>query len=185
MANIGFARVSTIEQDLTVQLKLLSECGCERIFSGKQSGSSSENDKKLVELINYIRQGDIAIVTKIDRLGRSLKAILRTIDAIHEKGATLKSLDGAIDTSNNSPIAKATVALLSTFAQLERDLIVDRTSEGRQQAMADGVQFGRPPRLSEVEKIAVVKKYKGGKTMETLAREYSVSRMTISRIVRE
>jgi DNA invertase Pin-like site-specific DNA recombinase len=185
MANVGFARVSTVEQDLAMQLQLLSNCGCERIFSGKQSGSSTENDKQLSELINYIRHGDVAIVTKIDRLGRSLKAILRTVEAIHEKGATLKSLDGAIDTSNNSPIAKATVALLGTFAQLERDLIVDRTSEGRQQAMADGVQFGRPPRLSDDEKNSVAKKYKSGKTMDALAKEYNVSRMTISRVVRK
>jgi DNA invertase Pin-like site-specific DNA recombinase len=185
MAFVGYARVSTREQDLQLQLEGLKAAGCDEIFHGKHSGESKENEAKLAELVRYIRKGDVVVVTKLDRLGRSLKSILSTIDDIHQKNATLKSLDGVIDTSNNSQIAKAIIALLGKFAQLERDLIVDRTSEGRQQAMADGVQFGRPPSLSGDEKLSVVKKYNSGKTMDTLAKEYNVSRMTISRIVRK
>jgi DNA invertase Pin-like site-specific DNA recombinase len=85
MAKIGFARVSTIEQDLTLQLKALKTEGCEEIFHGKQSGVSDENKAKLAELIRYIRKDDVVVVTKLDRIGRSLKAILSAIDAIHEK----------------------------------------------------------------------------------------------------
>lgn len=184
MAKIGFARVSTRDQDLSQQLNLLETEGCKPIFSGKHSGTSKVNEAKLSELVSYIRDGDVVVVTKLDRLGRSLKQILKTIELIHSKDATLRSLDGAIDTSNNSPFAKATISLIGTFAQLERDLIVDRTSEGRQQAMANGIKFGRPPVLTVEKKMQVVKEYKSGRTMEDLANKYKVSRPTISRVVR-
>ncbi|GMM68655.1 recombinase family protein [Alteromonas sp. MTD1] len=185
MAFVGFARVSTSDQDLSAQVIMLRANGCNEIFEGTQSGVSKSNEDKIEDLIKYIRKGDIVLVTKIDRLGRSLKSILKTIERIHEKNATLKSLDGAIDTSNESPFAKATISLLGTFAQLERDLIVARTSEGRKQAMEDGIAFGRPPSLSERDKAAVFKSYNKGKTMQDLALKFNVSRMTISRAIQE
>jgi DNA invertase Pin-like site-specific DNA recombinase len=83
MSLIGFARVSTIEQDLTIQLETLASAGCAEVFHGKQSGASNENEQKLAELLNYIRKDDVVLVTKLDRLGRSLKSVLSTIDAIH------------------------------------------------------------------------------------------------------
>ena len=149
-----------------------------------QSGVSKDNDAKIDELIRFVRKGDVVLVTKIDRLGRSLRSILRTIERVHEKGATLRSLDGAIDTSNKSPFAQATISLLGSFAQLERDLIVSRTSEGRKRAMKDGVAFGRPPRLSKEQKVKVKKEYSKGRTMDDLAKKYEVSRMTISRVIK-
>jgi len=138
MSKIGFARVSAVHQDLSSQLDALKAAGCEEIFSGKQAGATEENQRKLDEMLKYIRRGDIVYVTRLDRLGRSLKSILQNIDTIHEKGAKLKTLDGAIDTSNESPLATATISLLGTFAQLERDLILDRTSEGRVRAIENG-----------------------------------------------
>lgn len=185
MALIGFARVSTREQDLSYQLKALKEAGCSKIFYGKQSGASKENEAKLSELFNYIRDGDIVIVTKLDRLGRSLKSILKTIDAIHTEKATLKTLDGAIDTSNDSPFAKAQLSLIGTFAQLERDLIVSRTSEGRDRAKSEGVRFGRPSKLDDNSQVEITRLFNNGKGMSknALSKKFGVSRMTISRIV--
>tara|TARA_B110000211_G_scaffold136954_1_gene156691 strand:- start:4059 stop:4631 length:573 start_codon:yes stop_codon:yes gene_type:complete len=187
MSLVGFARVSTRVQDLSSQIEALKAAGCEDIFHGKQSGASLDNDIKLSEMVNYIRKNDVVVVTKLDRLGRSLRSILSTIDAIHGKKATLRSLDGAIDTSNNSPFAKAQLSLIGTFAQLERDLIIDRTSEGRERAIKAGVEFGRPPKLSNEEKKTIKKLYADGdgKTMQELANKYNVSRMTISRVVRK
>ncbi|MBJ2135537.1 recombinase family protein [Paraglaciecola chathamensis] len=187
MSIIGFARVSAVHQDLSSQISQLTEVGCEEIFSGKQSGAKEENQKKLDEMINYIRKGDMVYVTRLDRLGRSLKSILQNIDSIHEKGVTLKTLDGAIDTSNESPLAKATISLLGTFAQLERDLILDRTSEGRARAMAEGRKMGRPPILSDDDKDKIHKAFNRESNPDSISRlskKYSVSRMTISRIVR-
>ena len=182
MAKIGFARVSTIVQDLTLQIEALNAKGCEEIFYAKHSGVSNENKTKLAELIHYIRKNDIVIVTKLDRLGRSLKSILSTIDAIHDKQATLRTLDGVIDTSNNSPFAKATISLIGVFAQLERDLIISRTSEGRAAAVLAGKHMGRPPQISDEDRIKIRKALKKGSSVSSQARKYDVSRTTINRI---
>lgn len=187
LSKIGFARVSATHQDLTSQIAALEAAACEEIFSGKQSGATEENQRKLDEMLKYIRKGDVVCVTRLDRLGRSLKSILQNIDTIHEKGAKLKTLDGAIDTSNESPLATATISLLGTFAQLERDLILDRTSEGRARAMADGKKMGRPPKLTNQQKASVHDAFhreETPKSINALSKQYGVSRMTISRIVR-
>lgn len=185
MAVIGFGRVSTIEQDLSLQLEALKAAGCEEVFHGKQSGVSEENEAKLSELIRYIRKGDVVVVTKLDRLGRSLKSILKGIEEIHAKKATLRTLDGVIDTSNSSPFAKATVSLIGVFAQLERDLIISRTSEGRISAIAAGKHMGRPPQISNDNRIKIRKALQKGNSVSSQARKYDVSRTTINRIRNE
>lgn len=181
MASIGYARVSTKEQELTNQLAALNEAGCERVFHGKQSGVSEENTIKLQELIDYVRNGDVVVVTKLDRLGRSLKSILDSIGQLHEKGAFLTTLDRAIDTSNGSPFAQAQLSLIATFAQLERDLIVDRTTEGREAAKAKGVAFGRRSALSDEQKATARKEHDQGMNISQLAKKYGVGRPTIYR----
>jgi DNA invertase Pin-like site-specific DNA recombinase len=185
MSTIGFARVSTIDQDLTLQLEALNAEGCVEVFHGKPSGISDENEAKLAELISYIRKDDVVIVTKLDRLGRSLKSILSSVDAIHGKNATLRTLDGVINTSNNSPFAKATVALIGVFAQLERDLIIARTSEGRAAAMLVGKHMGRPAQISDEDRMNIRKSIKKGDSVSSQARKYGVSRTTINRIRNE
>ncbi|WP_334031173.1 recombinase family protein [Alteromonas sp. P256] len=187
MALVGFARVSTTAQDLAAQLEQFDGIGCDNVFAGKQGGTKDENERKLEEMIGYIRDGDVVVVTKLDRLGRSLRIILSAIDAIHKEGASLRTLDGAIDTSNNSPFAQAQVSLIGTFAQLERDLIVSRTGDGRERAKLKGVKFGRKPKLNSDQKREVVKLYNSGngKSISKLSQKFNVSRMTISRIVNE
>jgi len=186
MAFIGYARVSTVEQDLELQLEALSKAGCEEIFSGKQSGVSKQNQTKLNDLLTYIRKGDVVVVTKLDRLGRSLKSILATVDAIHQKCASLKTLDGAIDSTDNSPFAKAMTSLLGVFAELERDLIVQRTSEGRAKAEADGKHMGRPKTISDKDRKRIRELVSTkSQSMNSLSKEYGVSRTTIKRICDE
>lgn len=182
MALIGFARVSSVGQELTTQVNALEDHGCERIFHGKQSGVSKENALKLREMLEFVRDKDVVVVTKLDRLGRSLKTILEVIQTITEKGATFKTLDGAINTTNDSPFATAQLSLIGTFAQLERDLIAQRTTEGRSEAKKRGVRFGRRPALSDEQKKSVLKKLSNGKSVYGLAKEFNVSRQTIMRI---
>jgi len=180
---IGYARVSTQDQDLTIQLKALEETGCEKVFHGKQSGVGSENELKLAELLDYVRDSDVVVVTKLDRLGRSLKSILQVIENIHSKGAVLKVLDGSVNTSVSSPFSSAMVALLATFAQLERDLIVSRTAEGRKAAMASGKKMGRKPSLSDGQVDQVLGMLRSGEdSVSGLARRFGTSRTTIQRI---
>lgn len=178
---IGYARVSTNQQDLASQIEQLADAGCEKIYSGKQSGTSEKNSARLKKVIDFIREGDQLVVTRLDRLGRSLSQILSAIDQIHAKKASLMTVDGALNTTSNSPIANAMVNLCGTFAQLERDLIIARTSEGRERAKAEGKHLGRKPALSSSKQEAVRRKLKEGISISELARLYGISRATIHR----
>lgn len=178
---VGFARVSTQEQDLKVQLSKLNEFGCEKIFKGKQSGASIKNEEKLKELIDFIREGDEVIVTRLDRLGRSLKSILDAIDKIHSKGACLNIIDGSLNTSNDNPFSNAMINLCGVFAQLERDLIKARTAEGRAEAKSQGKHLGRAPALSDKQAKELFKDKLNGESISSLARKYDVSRPTVHR----
>ena len=178
---VGFARVSTKEQDLKIQLSKLDEFGCEKIFRGKQSGASVKNDEKLNDLIEFIREGDEDIVTRLDRLGRSLKSILDAIEKIHKKGACLNIIDGSLNTSNDNPFSNAMINLCGVFAQLERDLIKVRTAEGREEAKAKGKHLGRMPSLSDAKAKLLYKEKLNGESISALARKYDVSRATVHR----
>ena len=178
---IGYARVSTKDQNLEAQIEALKEAGCEEIYGGKFSGVGDANEKTLEDMIHFARKGDIILVTRLDRLGRSLKSIINTIDAITSKGAGIKSLDGALNTESSSPMAKAMVNLLGMFAQLERDLIADRTSEGQRRAQAEGKHIGRPSKLSSHDAKHIIKSLADGVSVSELARRFNVSRPTISK----
>lgn len=181
MALVGFARVSTAAQDLDLQIKALEEAGCSKIFQGKHSGKAESNQAALESLLDYIREGDTVVVTKLDRLGRSLTQVLRTLDHFQENEVGFKCLDQNIDTTkNNDPMARAMIQLLGIFAELERNFIVSRTQEGRK---ATGRLGGRPPKLSDDEKRAVKKSFEAGESKAALSRQYGVSRLTIKRIV--
>jgi DNA invertase Pin-like site-specific DNA recombinase len=180
---VGFARVSTKEQDLNVQLSKLNAYGCEKIFQGKQSGASVRNEEKLKELIDFIREGDEVIVTRLDRLGRSLKSILEAIESIHKKGACLNIIDGSLNTKSDNPFATAMINLCGVFAQLERDLIKARTAEGREEAKAKGKHMGRLPALSDKQAKDLYKAKLNGESVSTLSRKFEVSRPTVHRTI--
>ena len=181
MSLIGFARVSTQAQDLEHQTQALRDAGCSKIFQGKHSGKAEDNKSALAQLMEYVREGDTVLVTKLDRLGRSLSQVLVTLDQFQAKGVGFKCLDQNIDTTeNNDPMAKAMIHLLGLFAELERNFIVSRTQEGRK---ATGRLGGRPPKLTDDVKQTVRKKFTAGASKAALSREFGVSRVTIKRIV--
>lgn len=175
----GYARVSTQDQDLESQISSLQEYGCEKVFSGKQSGKSDENFEKLTELLDYIRSGDKVVVTKFDRLGRSLNQVLQVLQSITDKDATLVTLDGQVDTSDDSPMSKAMVHLLGLFAELEHSIIVDRLQSGRERT---GRKGGRKKATSPQEQDEIMNKLAAGDSVSSLAREYGVSRQSIMRL---
>ncbi|CAM5196399.1 recombinase family protein [Alishewanella longhuensis] len=185
MAKIGFARVSSDEQDLLEQLDLLIHAGCEKIFHGNQSGLPNENEEKFDALIEYIRENDIVITKSLDKLGRSLKTILTSIQQIHAKNVTLRTIDGVLDTSIDSPLNEALVYLLGTFSKLERDLLSERTKDGREIAKAKGKHMGRPFSLSPKTRETILLKLRNGESISELSRQYKVSRPTITRIRNE
>ncbi|MFV7785596.1 recombinase family protein [Shewanella marisflavi] len=179
MALIGYARVSTQDQSLEAQLEALKKAGCSKVFHGKQSGKSDDNWKKLDELIEYSREGDIVVVTAFDRLGRSLNQVLAKVDTLNKKGVSVKTLDGQIDTSDGSPMAKAFTQLLGVFAELEHSIITDRLQSGRRRT---GKLGGRKPKLSPELQEEVKKRLKDGDSKLKLSKEFGVSRATILNI---
>jgi DNA invertase Pin-like site-specific DNA recombinase len=180
MALIGYARVSTQDQDLTAQLEALESADCIKVFHGKQSGKSDNNLKKLDELIAYVREGDTVVLTKLDRMGRSLNKILTTIQELQDKGVQVITLDGQVDTTSENPMQKAMTQLLGVFAELEHSIIVDRLQSGRERT---GKLGGRKKLLSDGQQNQVVKLFKNGMSKSQLAKENGVSRATIMRVV--
>jgi DNA invertase Pin-like site-specific DNA recombinase len=158
--------------------------GCQKIFYGKQGGNSLDNVKRLGTMLDYIREGDVVCITKLDRLGRSLKGIMTAIDDIHSKGAALTTLDGVINSADDSPFGKAVLHVIAAFAELNKSLIIKNTTEGRERAIAQGKHMGRPKTIPESDREKIRKLVKSKqKSQNQLSKEYGVSRTTIKRIV--
>ncbi|HHF0472794.1 TPA: recombinase family protein [Haemophilus influenzae] len=199
MSKIGYARVSTVKQDLSEQITALKKFGCEKIFSGKFSGKDEDEDEdletiltrikqnkvQLDKMLNYVREGDIVVVTKIDRLGRSLIQCLKTLDYFKQNKIGFVALDQGIDTTKRKdPMAMAMIHLLGLFAELERNFIVERTQGGKLAKVESGdlkAIGGRPKKLSEKAEEKLVKDILKGGSINELAKKYEVSRATISR----
>jgi DNA invertase Pin-like site-specific DNA recombinase len=146
MALLGYARVSTLDQHLTGQLEALKAAGAETIYRGKISGARADRPQ-LAKLMASLKPGDVVLITKLDRLGRSTRELLDLIERIGKAGAAFRSLgDPLWDTSSSQGRLLST--LLAAIAEFERDLIRERTGEGRKRALANGVKFGRPAKLS-------------------------------------
>lgn len=179
---IGYARVSTTGQDYETQLSKLHSEGCEKIFSEKQSGKSADDRQQLQAAIDFARDGDVLIVTKLDRLARSMGDLWVIVRKLEEKGVAFKVLDQAgMDTS--SATGKLLFNILGSIAEFERDLINARTSEGRQAAKAKGVKFGRKEKLS-TEQIAELKAdfAAGDLSKEAIAQKYGIARNSVYRL---
>lgn len=185
MAKVGYARVSTLQQNLNEQISTLEKFGCEKIFSGKHSGKAHRNENQLNELLNYIREGDIVVVTKLDRLGRSLSQCLKFLDLLLERKIGFIAIEQAIDTTKRKdPLTMALIHLLGLFAELERNFIVERTQSGKQAKIESGnlaAIGGRPKKLSTKSEEKLLKDIQKGYSINELAKRYNVSRATISR----
>lgn len=181
MARIGFARVSSVGQNLDAQVKRLEAAGCDRVISGKHSGKKETNAQALGELLATVEAGDVVVVTKIDRLGRSLSQVLQTLDTLEDRGISLVALDQNLDTTRRQdPLSRAMVHLLGMFAELERNLIVERTQEGK---LATGNYGGRPHKLSDKQREEIRRRHAKGESKNALSAVYGVSRATVRRVV--
>jgi DNA invertase Pin-like site-specific DNA recombinase len=180
MAIIGYARVSTQDQHLTGQLDALKKAGAETIYREKISGARADRPQ-LTKLMAGLKAGDIVVVTKIDRLGRSTRELLELIERIGKADAAFRSLgDPLFDTSSSQ--GKLMATLLAAIAEFERDLIRERTGDGRKRAMAKGVRFGRKPKLSDYQRKEAIKRRAAGETLAEIAKSYAVDISMISRL---
>jgi DNA invertase Pin-like site-specific DNA recombinase len=180
MTVIGYARVSTQDQHLTGQLETLKAAGAETIYREKISGVRADRPQ-LAKLMASLKAGDLVLVTKIDRLGRSTRELLELIECIATAGAAFRSLgDPLFDTSSSQ--GRLLLTLLAAIAEFERDLIRERTGEGRKRAMANGVKFGRRPKLSDYQRQEALKRRADGETLASIAKSYGVDISMISRL---
>jgi DNA invertase Pin-like site-specific DNA recombinase len=177
---IGYARVSTDGQTLDAQHAALAAAGATRVFAEKVSGAVTDR-RQLARAIAALGPADTLLVTKLDRLARSTRDLLNTLDAIATCGAGFRSLaDAWADTT--TPHGRLMLTVLGGLAEFERHLILARTSEGRARAQARGVRFGRKPALTPHQRSEALARREAGAACTEIARSYAVSHSTISRL---
>jgi DNA invertase Pin-like site-specific DNA recombinase len=178
--NVGYARVSTQDQDLSAQLDALKKAGAATVYREKISGAHA-NRPQLKKMISALRRGDLVLVTRLDRLGRSVRELLNLLAEFDQKGVGFKSLgDPWCDTT--TPHGRLMLTVLGGLAEFERSLIIARTSEGRARAKANGVRFGRPKKMSAFQQAEALKRLKAGEAPSLIGRSYSVSAKTVLRL---
>jgi DNA invertase Pin-like site-specific DNA recombinase len=176
----GYARVSTTKQDYDLQIEALKAAGCERIFSEKASGKSTDGRTEFKRLMKALNPGDTVVVTKLDRLARSSRDLLNVLHDLKEGSCGFLSL-GEPWCDTTSDIGELVVTIMSGIAQFERKLILSRTEAGIAKAREQGKKFGRPSALDVGQKRKIADRYAAGETMAVLAREYEVGEATIFR----
>jgi DNA invertase Pin-like site-specific DNA recombinase len=181
MTTYGYARVSTADQSLEIQIDELTAAGCTRIFKEKVSGAKSDR-AELSKLLNKLVSGDTLVVTRLDRLARSTRDLLNVIALLTERGAMFKSLKDTWADST-TPQGRLMLAVLGGIAEFERELIRARTGEGRKKALERGVRFGRPRALTSHQRQEAFTRHAAGESQSDIARSYDVDRATICRLV--
>lgn len=181
MARIGYARVSTEEQELTVQLQTLEGSIVDKIFREKASGVK-EDRPQLAALMDYVREGDTVVVCKLDRIARSTKHLLEIVDFLDKKKVAFQVLNINLDTT--TPTGKLMLSMLAAIGQFEREMMLERQREGIRIAKADGVYKGRQPtaRCKGDQVLALLAE---GKTKQATADELGISIASVYRIARD
>lgn len=177
MALISYARVSSYGQSLDVQLEKLSHC--DRVFKEKQSARTTDNREQLALCLDYVRDGDTLVVTKLDRLARSTRDLLNILNSLETKQVKLVVLDQQIDTS--TPSGRLLVTMLGSIAEFENDLRKDRQADGIAHARKIGVKFGRKKALTEKQVQEMRQKRSEGLKIKELMSHYSLSKASVYR----
>jgi DNA invertase Pin-like site-specific DNA recombinase len=178
---IGYARVSTDDQDTAAQVAALKAGGCERIYREKASGGRWDRPE-LHRLLDQMRKGDVLVVWKLDRLSRSLRDVLTIMERLRDSGAGFRSLTEAIDTTTAA--GRMMMQMVGVFAEFERAMLKERTKAGLDAAREEGRIGGRRPKLSERQQVEVRKMVaKGDKTAADAARLFKVHPATVSRLL--
>jgi len=180
---IGYARISTNEQDATAQVAALRSAGCELIFKEKASGGRWERPE-LHRLLGQLRKGDVIVVWKLDRLSRSLKDVLTIMEGVRQAKAGFRSLTEAIDTT--TPAGRMMMQMVGSFAEFEREMLRERTKAGLDAARKEGRIGGRRPKLKPEQRREIVRLVtKGKKTAADAARLFGVHPATVSRLLQQ
>ena len=177
---VGYCRVSTQDQNLDLQVKALKSAGCETIVRDKISGTTTTKARpKLKKALKGLQTGDVLVVWKLDRLGRSLGHLIETVSDLKERGVGFASVSENIDTT--TPGGKLFFHLMGALAEFERDLIVERTKAGMDAARQRGQHIGRPTKLSPIQIEHARELIDQGKSRNEVARLFSVNPSTLYR----
>jgi DNA invertase Pin-like site-specific DNA recombinase len=175
----GYARVSTEDQNPTLQLVALKKAGCRTVFKDEGISGATAQRPALVRCLKTLQAGDTLIVWKLDRLGRSLRDLIHILDELKRQGVKFRSLTEAIDT--DTATGRAMWQMIGVLAELERSLITDRTRAGVKAAQKRGVRFGRRPKLSPLQIAHARALIEGGQRVQDVAALLSVGRVTLYR----
>ena len=176
MTIYGYARVSTADQNLTIQEEALKASGCEMIRSEKVSGTSTDGRDELKTLLEFVREGDELVVTRVDRLARSVFDLQKIVRDLKSKGVALRATEQPIDTT--TPEGKCFLDMLGVFAEFETSLRKERQMEGISKAKAEGKFKGRPP---SIDKNRILELKESGMTPTQIAKEMGISRVSVYR----
>jgi DNA invertase Pin-like site-specific DNA recombinase len=177
-ALLGYSRVSTPEQDHALQLDALAEAGCLKTWSDTASGVAAPRPQ-LASLLEYARAGDVLVVWRLDRLGRSLRELVELVERLHHVGVGLRSLTEGIDTT--TPAGRLMLHVFAALAEFEREVIRERTRAGLAAATARGRRGGRPTVMPEAKTAAAVQMHDAGASLAQIAAALGVSKTTIRR----
>jgi len=179
MAIIGYARVSTTDQNPQLQVDALHEAGATRIFTDHGVSGSTAGRPQLDACLDHLRKGDVLTVWKLDRLGRSTQHVLAVVDQIASRGIGFRSLTEGLHT--DGPMGKAMLTIMAAFAQLERDTMIERTRAGLLAAAANGRKGGRPRKVDDAQAAKARSLREKGIAATDIAKMLGVSRATVYR----
>lgn len=174
---VGYARVSSSGQSLDLQLEALKEAGCAKLFAEKKSGLSADGRTQLADCLGYVREGDTLIVTRLDRLARSVSDLFRIIEQLQAKGVAFRCLQqGGVDTDSST--GRLMLAILGAVAAFEADIRKERQMEGIAKAKAAGVYTGRKPSIDGQQ---IRQLHKDGKRPSDIAKMLGIGRASVYR----
>jgi DNA invertase Pin-like site-specific DNA recombinase len=180
---VGYARVSSLGQNLKSQLEALEKIGCEKIFMEKKSGKQYDTRIELQNALDFVRDGDTLIVTRLDRCSRNVKDLHQIIENLNNKNVSFKATEQDIDTSTSA--GRLMIGLLSIVSAFETDLRAERQADGIASALKRGVKFGKTRKLSDEDVIEIINLQKTNMFNQDIADKFGVARSTMLRYVRE
>ncbi|WP_460569221.1 recombinase family protein [Humibacter soli] len=182
MAIIGYARVSTTDQNLDLQVDALNEAGAQRLFADQGVSGSTLDRPQLRAALDHLRPGDVFTVWKLDRLGRNTRLVLEFVDGLRDRGVGFRSLTEGLDTTG--PMGTAMLTIMAAFAQLERDTMLERTRAGLAAAARNNRHGGRPRKVTDATVRKVKSLHNMGLTADDIAGAVGVSRATVFRYLK-
>lgn len=181
MALVGYARVSSVGQSLDVQEEKLQDAGVIKLYKEKRSGLDSERPA-LKDCMEYMREGDVLVITKVDRLARSAEDLLRIINELEGKDIGLKVLDQPVDTTTST--GKAFLGMLAVFAQFETDIRKERQMDGIAKAKEKGIKFGRKPVLTAEQEEELIELRGQGLSLQKVADQMGISKGLVHKVLK-